>query len=191
MLPSSVQKFIKFFSALPGIGPRQATRLAFYIIRSGQETVYNLAKAIADLKEIKTCPICFYVNSEQCFICNDPMRRKDLVCIIEKETDLISLEKSKKYNGLYLILGEIGKTGLLGIEQKLRIASLKNRTPQLTEIILGINPTAYGDLNVSLILQEIKSFASKITRLGRGLPTGGEIEFADPDTLGGAIDNRS
>lgn len=191
MIPDHIQKFIKFFSALPGIGPRQATRLAFHIVQSGKEQIYSLAKAIADLREIKTCPSCFFVNNEKCFVCDNPARQKDIVCIIEKETDLLSLEKSKKYNGSYLILGELSKTGLLGADQKLKLISLKNRNPLLTEIILGISPTAYGDLNVALILQEIKSFAPKITRLGRGLPTGGEIEFADPETLAGAIDNRS
>ena len=108
---------------------------------------------------------------------------------MEKETDLISIEKAKKYNGIYLVLGELNKTGSFSPDQKLKLKCLKARAP-LEEIILAINPTAYGDLNAALILQEIKPFAQKITRLGRGIPTGGEIEFADSDTLASAIDNR-
>ena len=109
--------------------------------------------------------------------------------MVERETDLISLEKTKKYQGLYLVLGPLPRTGALTTAQKLKLAGLKARAP-FREIILAISPTAYGDLNASLLLKELRPFAKKITRLGVGLPTGGEIEFADEDTLGGALDNR-
>lgn len=190
MLPEQIKKFINKFSSLPAIGPRQATRLAFHITNLGKNEIYDLAKSIADLQSLKTCPLCFYITDQKCPICSNTSRRNDIVCVIEKETDLMSLEKAKKYNGIYLILGELNKSGSLAVDQKLKLNSLKLRAP-LEEIILGINPTAYGDLNAALIYQEIKSLAKKVTRLGRGIPTGGEIEFADPDTLGSALDNRS
>lgn len=190
MLPDSIKKFIDKFSTLPSIGPRQATRLAFHVTNLGRNEIYDLAKTIADLQSLKNCSECFFIIHNNCPVCSNPQRQRNIVCIVEKETDLMSLEKAKKYNGIYLILGELNKTGSLNNEQKLKLASLKVRAP-LEEIILAINPTAYGDLNAALIHQEIKPLAKKITRLGRGIPTGGEIEFADPDTLGGALDNRN
>ena len=190
MLPEPIKNFIDRFSSLPSIGPRQATRLAFHIANKGKATVYDLAKSLSDLQLLKTCPDCFFINTGGCPICNNQNRRRDIICVVEKETDLISLEKTKKYNGVYLVLGELGKTGNLSPDQRLKLNSLKVRAP-LEEIILAINPTAYGDLNASLIGQEIKSLSKKTTRLGRGIPTGGEIEFADPDTLSGALDNRN
>lgn len=190
MIPESIKKFIDIFSSLPSIGPRQATRLAFHITNLGKSQIYGLAKSIADLQQLKACPDCFFINNGACPVCSNNSRTKSIVCVIEKETDLISVEKAKKYNGIYLVLGELNKTGSLSPDQKLKLKSLKARAP-LEEIILAINPTAYGDLNAALILQEIKPFAKKITRLGRGIPTGGEIEFADSDTLAGAIDNRN
>ena len=190
MLPDPIKNFVEKFSVLPSIGPRQATRLAFHIAHSGQNEIYNLAKTIAALQSLRTCPECFFVTQSHCPICADPRRQHDVVCLLEKETDLISLEKAGKYNGVYLVLGELGKTGSLTSEHKLKLTSLKKCAPW-AEIILAINPTAYGDLNAALIYREIKPLAQKITRLGRGIPTGGEIEFADPDTLGGALANRN
>ena len=190
MLPESVKKFINVFSSLPSIGPRQATRLAFHITNLGKSQIHDLAQSMANLQQLKTCSDCFFINNGVCPICSQINRSKNIVCVVEKETDLISIEKAKKYNGTYLVLGELNKTGSLSPDQKLKLKSLKARSP-LEEIILAINPTAYGDLNAALILQEIKPFALKITRLGRGIPTGGEIEFADADTLAGAIDNRN
>lgn len=190
MLPDPIKNFIDKFSKLPSIGPRQATRLAFHVTNLGKNEIYNLTKTIADLQSLKTCPECFFITHTHCPVCSNPQRQRNIICLVEKETDFISLEKVKKYNGVYLILGELGKTGSLSPEQKLKLASLKLRAPW-EEIILAINPTAYGDLNAALIYREIKPLAQKITRLGRGIPTGGEIEFADPDTLGGALANRN
>ena len=198
MYPEQIKKFIDYFSKLPSIGPRQATRLAFYLIGSGKSNIEETAKAIANLKTIKLCSECFFVHSNTdnlCNICRDKNRRKDLVMIVEKETDLISIERTKKYSGRYLILGELTKSGVLESIQKLRLNNLKNiiknRGGQIEEIIIGINPTTYGDLNAMLISKEFQGLANKISRLGRGIPTGGEIEFADEDTLGQALERRS
>lgn len=195
MLPDPIKKFIDFFSALPSIGPRQATRLAFYILRQGRGAVSELARALAGLGGLKPCAQCFFPGQGSlCAICSNPQRKKDVIAIVEKETDLMSLEKTKKFGGRYLILGELGKDGVLESEQKLRLNNLKNfiqkQFGQAEEIIIALNPTTLGNMEAELIIQELKPFAKKITRLGRGLPTGGEIEFADEDTLGGALENR-
>ena len=197
MLPEPIKTFIQIFSTLPGIGIRQATRLAFKLINSGRNRIEETAKAISDLKHLKICSQCFFVYSSTsalCDICRDPHRQKDIIAIIEKETDLISLERTKKFKGHYLILGEFTKTGFLESAQKLRLNHLKNRikqSGQVEEIIIAFNPTTYGDLNFSMIAKELAPFAKKITRLGRGIPTGGEIEFADEETLEQALERRN
>lgn len=158
-----------------------------------------LARDIAELEKIKICERCFFIHQNQgslCDICKNPGRRQDIVMIIEKETDLISLENTGKFNGRYFILGLIPKTGILENEQKLRLQTLKTFIEKelggkSEEIILAFNPTSVGDFNASLVGKELQGLTKKISRLGRGLPTGGEIEFADDETLGSALDRRS
>jgi recombination protein RecR len=206
MLPEPIKKFIEIFSTLPSIGTRQATRLAFKLIDSGRAKIEETAGAVSDLKYLKICSRCFFVHQNKdnlCDICADKNRRQDVIAIVEKETDLISLERTKKFKGRYLILGELSKTGILESVQKLRLNSLKDfikkefpstgsgQVGQAEEIIIAINPTAFGDLNASMIAKELAPFAKKISRLGRGIPTGGEIEFADDETLGQALERRN
>ncbi len=192
MLPDPIKKFVDVFSKLPSIGPRQATRLAFYIKGLGTQKVKEIGSVIYGLSNLATCSQCFRTHTGDdtlCSICSDSSRNKNLVAIVEKETDLLSLEKTKKFNGQYLVLGELEKSGELKPEQKLRLASLK-KLKNVEEIILATNPTVYGDLGASLLKKELEGVTKKITRLGRGIPTGGEIEFADEDTLGSALDKR-
>ncbi len=198
MLPSPIRNFVSVFSKLPSIGPRQATRLAFLIAGLGKSKIREIADAVAGLADLTTCARCFRTHlgaGKFCDICANPMREKGLIAIIEKETDLLSLEKTKKFNGWYLLIGELHKTGELEQEQKMRLESLKSFIKaecnnKAEEIILAINPTVYGDLNAALLKKELELFAGKITRLARGIPTGGEIEFADEETLGNAIERR-
>jgi recombination protein RecR len=199
MFSEEIKKFIEEFEKLPSIGPRQATRLAFYLIGSGQEKIDQLAQAVIGLKKIKICSRCFFVHSQKtniCPICSDPTRIKDVFMIVEKETDLISIERTKRYQGLYLVIGQLTKSGVLEPWQKMRLGVLKkiitDEIPSKTakEIILALNPTTYGDLNASLLEKELKDFSQKISRLARGIPTGGEIEFADEETLSSSILKR-
>lgn len=189
MLPEPIKKFVDAFARLPGIGPRQATRLAYFIASLGKGEVSEIAKSLNGLGDLSGCQICFLTtpNKDLCSICSDPNRRQDLIAVVEKETDLLSLEKTKKFNGRYLVLGDLKKAGVLNELQKLRLRTIKNAE----EVILAISPTTYGDLNSTIIAQELKNSAKLVTRLGRGIPTGGEIEFADEETLSGALDNRS
>ncbi len=210
MLPEPIRKFIEIFSTLPSIGTRQATRLAFKLIDGGRAKIEETAKSVSDLKFLKICSQCFFVHQNPaqskglsgagkdnlCDICGDANRRQDIIAIVEKETDLISLERTKKFKGRYLILGELSKTGTLESVQKLRLNNLKSWIKQkfggqAEEIIIAINPTTFGDLNASMIAKELSGFAKKISRLGRGIPTGGEIEFADEETLTEALERRS
>lgn len=197
-LPASVQKLIHALSELPSIGPRQATRLVFHLIGQGESQIHELAGNLDELKKIKTCERCFFIHGNRgslCDICSDPHRDQGVILVIEKETDLLSLENTGKFRGRYFILGPMPKTGLLQDAQKLRLQSLKSSIQkelqgQAAEIILGVNPTSVGDFHASILTKELAPFAKKMSRLGRGLPTGGEIEFADDETLGSALERR-
>lgn len=198
-LPESAKKLIGHLAELPSIGPRQAVRLAFHLVNKGRGTIHDLARALDDAKEIKTCERCFFIhgNSDNlCDICRSRDRDQGTILVVEKETDLLSLENTEKYKGRYFIVGPIPKVGMLSDYQKLRLQTLKNHIERslggsAQEIILGFNHTSVGDFNASLIAKELAPYAKKISRLGRGLPTGGEIEFADDETLGSALERRS
>jgi recombination protein RecR len=198
-LPEFIKKLSDKLAELPSIGPRQAIRLAFYLVSRGADDIAGLAKDIDNLRQVKTCERCFFVHQNKgtlCDICQNTARNQDVIMILEKETDLISIENTGKFGGRYLILGQIPKTGLLSDLQKLRLQNLKSFIQKLPdgraeEIILAFNPTSAGDFHASLIAKEIAPFAKKISRLGRGLPTGGEIEFADDETLSSALARRN
>jgi recombination protein RecR len=198
-LPEAIQQLADKLAELPSIGPRQAIRLAFFLVSRGKNEVDALASAIDRLKHVKICSRCFFVHETRgllCEYCENPKRAKGIIAIIEKETDLISIENTHRFTGSYFILGPIHKTGILEDWQKLRLQQFKTYVQKdlngkADEIILAFNPSAHGDFSASLIAREFAPLAKKISRLGRGLPTGGEIEFADDETLGSALDKRS
>lgn len=198
-LPDPIQKVADELSELPSIGPRQAIRLAFYLVGRKKEHIRALALAVDGLRHIKICERCFFVHQNDgdlCDICKNPNRNQSIIMVVEKETDLVSLENTRKFTGRYFIVGPVPKTGLLEDWQKARLASLKafiqgNLGGQADEIVLAFNPTSLGDLQATLLMKELAPLSKKMNRLGRGLPTGGEIEFADDETLGSALDRRS
>lgn len=211
MFPSSVQKLINLFSKFPTVGPRTATRFVFYLMHSSKEEIDELLTAISDFKKVvKICPFCFNSfegDSELDSICNNPGRNRNLLCVVEKETDLVALEKTKKYNGLYFILG--GTVSSLKREdiKKIKTDELLERikNPQkfgvsgskIKEIIIALNPTTEGEATALYLERLLKPLTRtdsaepiKITRLGRGLPTGGELEYTDEETLSSALESR-
>ena len=196
MYPPLIQKLIGQFSKFPTIGPRTASRFVFYLLKLPKEEVEELIQSIAVLKEkVKHCSFCFNAfegEKELCSICSDPQRDKSLLCVVEKETDLENIEKTKKYRGRYFVLGgTVSKLRKKDIEN-LRTEELKKRAgePQICEIILALNPTSEGEATALYLERALKPLNKKITRLGRGLPVGGELEYADRETLGFAFDNR-
>ncbi len=201
MTPDSIKKFAAEAAKLPGIGPRQATRIAFYLAREGNKKIASLASALTGLSGLTQCELCHNImpvsEGKQCAICRNPQRNPTIVAVVEKETDLLSLEKTGKFSGRYCVLGELAKDGLLEPEEKRRLKKLQERAREIkpegkfNELIIALNHTAYGELGAISLIQEMKPFAKKITRLGRGLPTGGEVEFADEETLGGALASRN
>jgi len=197
-----IREASSLLSKLPGIGPRQATRLAYFLSRENKERTLELARAISELSFAGVCQNCFFihengVHSENlCDICSNPSRDRKIIALVEKETDLISIENTENFSGTYLVLGDLKKNGILEEEQRKRIEHLKKNTKEslggkAEEIILATNPTTFGDFSASMLEKELSPFADKITRLGRGIPTGGEIEFADADTLSASLKNRS
>lgn len=199
-LPDPIARVADELAELPSIGPRQAIRLAFYLAGQSKEGIRALADGIGNLQNIKTCERCFFIHQNAdnlCDICRNPNRNQRVIMVIEKETDLVSLENTGKFMGRYFIIGEITKTGMLEDWQKLRLQSLKGFISKnleggaADEIIFAFNPTSLGDLQTSLLAKELDAFTKRKSRLGRGLPTGGEIEFADDETLGSALERRS
>ena len=218
MHPKTIQKLIDLFAKFPTIGPRTATRFVFYLLKLPKNEIEILISSISELKNtIKTCKSCFNSfeppkiilernEKEFCEICRNVKRDKTLLCIIEKETDLISIEKTKKYRGLYFILG-----GLISAFKKREIKDLRinelikrvnpvrkdklsngvKKSEELKEIIIALNPTTQGQAT-ALYLERLlkKNFHGRVTRLGQGLPIGGELEYADEETLSSALENR-
>ncbi len=159
--------------------------------------IEELIKLISDLKKnVKICPLCFNPfekDGEFCPICSNPSRDKSLLCIVANEIDLQAIEKTKKYQGLYFILGgTVSRLKKKDIE-KLRIKELQERIkkePQIKEIILALNPTPEGEATALYLERLLKPFNKKISRLGRGLPIGGELEYADEETISWALESR-
>jgi recombination protein RecR len=202
-LPDPVQKVVDALSELPSIGPRQAVRLAFYLIAQNKEELRVLAESIDGLRGIKICERCFFIHQNAgtlCDVCANPNRRQNIIMVVEKETDYLSLENTKKFTGRYFIIGPVPKTGFLEEWQKKRLQSLKTFIEKpapdglggkAEEIILAFNHTSLGDFQAGLVMRELQPLAKRMSRLGRGLPTGGEIEFADDETLGSALERRN
>ena len=211
MNPPAIQKLIDLFSKFPTIGQRTASRFVFYLLKLPEKELNNFLTSIINLKKsIKTCSFCsnpFELSENPtetlCPVCRNKSRDRTLLCVVEKEIDLISVEKTKKYKGLYSILGGIinfKKNNKNTHNLKLKIEELKKRikNPEnfgiqsrgFKEIIIATNPTTEGEATALLIERELRPLDVKITRLGRGLPTGGELEYADEDTLESAFKGR-
>jgi recombination protein RecR len=196
MYPKTIQKLIEIFSKFPTVGQRTATRFVFYLIKRDRKEIEELSRAILDLKEkIKFCKNCFKPfegEGEICEICRDKTRDKSLLCIVEKETDLEAIEKTKKYKGIYFVLG--GPVSAIKKEElkKLRIKELEERVKdkKIKEIIIATSLTTEGEALALFLERKLKNSVKKITRLGRGLPTGGELEYADEETLSSALESR-
>jgi len=204
IFPKSITKLIDEFSKLPGIGPKTAARLAFYLLSKEESEVQNLGKAIYHLKRnLLTCSLCFNISEEGlCVICKDPKRDKKTILVVETPLDVLALEKTKEYNGLYHVIGgAISPVDDIGPEN-LRIKELLDRIKKyadnISEIILATSPDLEGEATAMFIAQQITKLKSqsskfktiKITRIARGLPVGSDLEYADEITLTRALEGR-
>ena len=195
--PRAVQRLIEAFEKLPGIGPKTAQRLTFYLLHFPQGELDNFAKAFSQLKkETKICQICFNVaESDPCQICADNSRDKSIICVVEEPLNIMAFERSDGYRGLYHVLhGAISPLNNIG-PNDLHIKDLLPRVKgdKILEIILATNPTMEGEataMYIKKMLQDKEVNGIKITRIGRGLPVGGDVEYADEVTLASALKGR-
>jgi len=189
-----IARLIEELNKLPGIGPKSAQRLTYYLLRAPENEVAALAEAIRNLKEkLSLCSICLNItDSDPCATCRDEERDHTKICIVEEPIDILPLERTKKYKGLYHVLhGVIAPTDGIGPDE-LKIKELLSRLNdnQVTEVILATNPNLEGEATAMYLQRLIAPLGIRITRLARGLPYGGDLEYADDVTLSRALEGR-
>lgn len=194
IIPSTLQKAIDELSKLPSIGRKSAQRLALHILKSELLEVQNLSKSILELKEnTQICKICFNISeNEVCDICKSEKRDKSIICVVEEISDVIAIEKTNEFNGLYHVLGGVLSplSGKDAESLNLKELFLRVKSENTSEIILALNPDTEGETTSLYIGKMLKSFDVKVSRLARGLPIGGDLEFADDATIGRAMLSR-
>jgi recombination protein RecR len=195
--PAPVTKLIDEFSRLPGIGPKTASRLTFYLLRNPADRARSLAEALAELHEkVLFCSRCFNIaESDPCPVCSDENRDRSLICVVEEPLDVLAIERTRDYHGLYHVLhGVIAPTEGIGPED-LKISELVQRVRQseikIREIIVATNPNLEGEATAMYIGRQFEGASVLLTRLARGLPVGGDLEYADEITLSRALSGRS
>ena len=194
MYTRHLQSLIDELGTLPGIGPKSAQRIAFFLLQSAPDRLQRLSMAVASLQEnTRLCSRCFNIaDSELCEICADERRDASMVCVVEDPRDVIAIERSNSYRGRYHVLhGAISPIDGVGPE-RLKMAELLSRMePEgIVEVIVCTNPTVEGDATAGYIARQLKPYGVKITRIASGLPVGGDLEYADEITLGRALAGR-
>lgn len=195
VLPRPVQRLIDEFARLPGIGPKSAARLTFYLLRAANEQALELSGALQDLKEKTTfCSICFNITEQDpCAICVSDDRQRDLLCVVEEPLDIVALERSRAYDGVYHVLhGAISPVEDIGPED-LKIDELMRRVEQgaFRELIIATNATLEGDATTLYLQRRLANVEGlRLTRLARGLSVGGDLEYTDEITITRALEGR-
>jgi recombination protein RecR len=194
-IPEPVTKLVDAFSRLPGVGPKTASRLTYYLLRAPDEVSLKLSDALRDLKsQTQFCSTCFNITvDDPCPICSDHKRDHHLIAVVEEPLDVLAIERTGTYEGVYHVLhGAISPVNGIGPDD-LRIRDLVKRVEggDALEIIIATNPGLEGDATAMFIQKELASNGIKITRLARGLPVGGDIEYVDAVTLSRALQGRS
>jgi recombination protein RecR len=189
-----INKLIQELAKLPGIGEKTASRLAMHILRASPSDAEALARAILEVKEkIRFCSQCFNLTDQDpCQICRDPRRNSELICVVSGPEDLVALEKSGSYRGLYHLLQGV-LSPLEGVGPKdLRISELLARLQggHVKEVILATNPSAEGETTAQYLSQVIKPLGIRVTRIARGIPMGGDLQYVDEVTLSKSLENR-
>lgn len=189
-----IARLIEELSRLPGIGPKSAARLAYFLLQADNEKTESLAHAILGVKRnLSLCSTCFNItDTSPCIICRNENRDRSILCVVEEPADILPLERTKKYNGLYHVLhGVISPSDGIGPD-KLKINELLTRLQdgQVTEIIMATNPNTEGEATTMYLHSLIAPLNIHVTRLARGLPFGGDLEYADDMTLSRALEGR-
>lgn len=189
----ALQQLVEEFASLPGIGRKTALRLALHILKQPREDVVKMARALVNVKDrITTCSVCSNITeTDPCVICSSPKRDPRTICVVEEPSDVLALEKTNDFRGLYHVLGG-ALSPLDGIgPEELKVAELLRRLPgEVTEVILALNPNVEGEATTMYLTRLLKPLGVRISRLARGLPVGGNLEFTDEATLSRALEGR-
>jgi recombination protein RecR len=196
VLPKAVERLIEAFARLPGVGPKTASRLTYYFLRVSEEESLELAEALRRLREETSfCSRCFNITSsgmDPCEICTDEQRQGQILCVVEEPLDVVAIERTGRFLGRYHVLhGALAPVEGIGPEN-LKIEELVTRIDAggIQELILATNPTLEGEATVMYLKRRLEGKSLRITRLARGLPSGGDLEYADSNTLSQALDGR-
>lgn len=192
--PEALQRVVAALSRWPGVGEKTAARLALYLLRAPQGEVLELAQAVTDLKEkVRLCRRCFaFADQELCPLCADPSRTTGVLLVVADPGDLLSIEKVSWFRGLYHVLGGV-LSPLEGVGPgDIRVKELLERTRSegITEVILALNPSLEGEATLTYLSQELRPLGVKVSRIAYGLPMGGDIKYADRETLREALSHR-
>ncbi|HDZ6923710.1 TPA: recombination protein RecR [Listeria monocytogenes] len=192
--PEPITKLIDSFMKLPGIGPKSAARLAFYVLDMKEDDVLDFAKALIDAKRnLSFCSVCGHItDKDPCYICADTSRDRSVICVVQESKDVIAMEKMRDFHGLYHVLhGTISPMDGIGPED-INIPDLLKRLQDDTieEVILATNPNVEGEATAMYISRLLKPSGIKVTRIAHGLPVGGDLEYADEVTLSKAMEGR-
>ncbi len=192
---SALQRLIHSLAKLPGIGEKTAARLAFHILRAGDDYARELAQSLLEVREkMRLCSrCCNLAESDPCPLCADAARRDDIVCVVEEPRDMLALERAREYRGRYHVLhGSLSPIDGIGpedIKVKELLSRLGGETP-VREVIVATNPTVSGEATALYLSKLIKPLGVRVTRIAHGVPVGGSLEFIDEVTLGKALENR-
>ncbi len=192
--PASIQQLIRSLSKFPGIGTKTAERLAMHILRAPRRDVEKLAHRIMEVKEkTRLCRLCFALSDgELCRLCSDPARDRSMICVVEQPADMVSIEKSGGWNGLYHILqGALSPIDGIGPEA-LRIKELMGRisAEEIKEIVLATGTSTEGESTASFLAQRLRNYSVKVSRIASGVPMGGDLKYIDQVTIRKAMDRR-
>ncbi len=194
MFPKTFQKLIAHFSLLPSVGPKMAERLVLYLFKQNKERIKQFARDLENFSGgIGFCKRCFHIaEKDVCQICDDPKRDQSVICVVEDPLDVISIEKTRNFRGIYHVLGGTLNVMTPDEMKKLKINELvervKNEKPK--EVIIATNPTTDGETTALYLARILRPLHVKLSRLARGMPTGGDIEYADEITLSSALEGR-
>jgi recombination protein RecR len=193
-VPEPVTRLIDEFSRLPGIGPKTASRLTFFLLRASNDQALALAGALRELKErTRFCEVCFNITeASPCAICQSEERDRRVICVVEEPLDVLAIERTRQFPGLYHVLhGAISPMEGIGPDD-LKVRELLTRVSQgaISEVILATNPSLEGENTATFIQKKLLPFSVRVTRLARGLPVGGDVEYADEITLIRALEGR-
>lgn len=192
MLAQPIQRLIETFTRLPGVGPKTAQRFVIHLLKSGRGEVTRLEKALEELLQtIRSCEICHnFSDTLPCAICSDSRRDHTMICVVAEPQDVLAIEKTGSYKGVYHVLRGLIDPLIDALPQQMKIAELVARAPDAKEIIFACDPTIEGETTVQFLSKKLAREGLTITRLATGLPSGGSVEYADEVTLGSALKSR-